>query len=134
MFKAVMEWVKSCDNCARCKSEHCASPGLLQPLPSPSQSWKHITMNFIKQLPGSKGKDTILVVVCRFSKYAHFIPLSHPFSATQVAKIFLDSVLKLHGIPRSIVSNRDKIFTSLFWKELFKLLGTSQCYSSAYHS
>lgn len=73
------------------------------------------------------------MVIYRFSKYAHFLPLAHPFFAINVSKVFVDSVVKLHGIPLSIDPDRDKIFTSLFWKELFKLLGTSLCYSLAYH-
>ncbi len=90
-------------------------------------------MDFIEHLPKSKGKDTILVVVCRFTKNGHFIPLTHPYSASTVAKLFLDQIFKLHGAPQSIVSDRDKIFTSLFWKELFKCLGTTLAFSTAYH-
>lgn len=73
------------------------------------------------------------MVICRFSKYAHFIPLAHPFSGRDIAKSFLDFAVKLHGVPLFIVSNRDKIFTSLFSKDLFKLLDITLCYSAAYH-
>lgn len=86
-------------------------------------------MDFIEQLLRLRGKDTVLLVICRFSKYAHFILLTHPFSARDVATFFLDFVAKLNGVPLSIVSNRDKVFISLFWKELFKLLSTKLCYS-----
>jgi hypothetical protein len=72
------------------------------------------------------------VVVDRFSKYAHFMPLKHPFSAPSVAQIFLDQVVKLHGLPKSIMSDRDKIFTSSFWTQLFKLMGTQLNLSTAY--
>lgn len=114
MFKAALDWIKICDICARCNHEHCASPGLLQPLLVPFQAWQHITMDFIEQLPKFGGKDTILVVICRFSKYAHFLSLTHPFSAAKVAKVFLISIIKLHGVPLSIVTNRDKVFISIF--------------------
>jgi hypothetical protein len=66
----------------------------------------------------------IFVVVDRFTKYAHFLPLKHPYTAQSVAKVFFNNVVKLHGLPKMIASDRDKVFTSIFWKELFKLLDT----------
>lgn len=105
----------------------------LQPLPIPTQAWQHITMDFVEQLPKSNGEDAILVVICRFTKYAYFLSLQHLFSAKTVAKLFLESITKLHGVPQSIVSDKDKIFTSLFWKNLFKMLGTKLAFSTAYH-
>lgn len=129
----VVQWVKKCDVCARCKPDNGAYPGLLQPLPVPSQAWSHISMDFIEGLPKSWGKNVILVVVDRLTKYAHFIALSHPYTAHTVAKAFLDVIYKLHGTPISIVTDRDKVFTSIFWKELFALMGTQLAMSTAYH-
>lgn len=103
--------------------ENTPYPDLLQPLEVPDQAWTHISMDFIKGLPESEGKNVILVVIDRFSKYTHYIALAHPYTAPSVAKIFLDNIVKLHGKPLSIVTDRDLIFTNLFWKELFKLMG-----------
>lgn len=92
---------------------------MLQPLPTPQGACQDLTMDSIEGLPKSDGYDTILVVVDRFSKYAHFIALKHPFSAMVVAQVFLDNIVKLHDVPKSMVSNRDKVFTSHFLKALF---------------
>ena len=81
-------------------------------------------MDFVGGLPKSKGIDTILVVVDRLSKYAHFYPLIHPFIAKQVVELFAREIIRLHGIPQSIVSDRAPIFMSGFWKELFRLQGS----------
>nr|GEX23665.1 reverse transcriptase [Tanacetum cinerariifolium] len=93
----------------------------------------HISMDFIEKLPTSHGKSPILVVVDRLRKYAHFIPLTHPFITSQVAQVFLDQVYKLHGLPESIVSDRDKVFLRNFWKALFAELKVKLKLSTAYH-
>jgi hypothetical protein len=90
-------------------------------------------MDFIEGLPRSGYANCLMVVVDRFSKFAHFIPLSHPFNAQQVAQLFLDNIYRLHGMPTHIISDRDRIFTSTFWRELFRLAHTQLCLSSAYH-
>jgi len=74
-------------------------------------------MNFIEGLPKSEGYNVILVMVDRFTKCAHFIPIKHPYTANTIARAVFDNVVKLHGLPKTIVSDRDKIFTSTFWKE-----------------
>lgn len=90
-------------------------------------------MDFIEVLPRSEGKDVILVVVDRFPKYNHFLALTHPFTDSQVAKLFLENVYKLHGLPETIVSDRDSIFLGNFWQDLFKTLGTTLYFSTSYH-
>ena len=90
-------------------------------------------MDFVEGFPRVGGKSMILTVVDRFSKMAHFIALSHPYSASSVARAFFDNIVRLHGFPCSIVSDRDTVFTSNFWEELFKLAGVTLLHSSAFH-
>jgi hypothetical protein len=110
----VKNFVKQCLVCQQAKHERTHPAGLLQPLPIPQGAWQDISMDFNEGLPKLEGYNYVLVVVDRFSKYAHFIPLSHPFTVRKVAKVILDFAVRLHGIHVSIVSDRDIIFTSHF--------------------
>ena len=92
MYKEIRTEVLQCDISRKCKDEHVAYPGLLQPLPIPQQSCSHITMDVIEGLPKFEGKDSILVVVDRYTTYAHFMSLSHPFGAPKIARIFMDHI------------------------------------------
>jgi len=131
--RLVREFVQGCTVCQRNKTEHLHPAGLLQPLPVPTSVWSDIAMDFIEDFPKVGGKSVVLTVVDRFSKYAHFIPLGHPYSANSVARAFFDEIVRLHGFPCSIVSDRDPVFTSEFWKELFRLAGVKLLLSSAFH-
>jgi hypothetical protein len=97
-------------------------PGLLNPLNIPKIKWSEINMDFIEGLPKSRSKDVILVVVDRLTKYAHFIPLSRPITVHQVATLFMTHIHKLHGFPKVIVTDRERIFQSNLWKEIFSAL------------
>ncbi|MED6210333.1 hypothetical protein PIB30_118622 [Stylosanthes scabra] len=133
MQKDIRSHVLSCKTCQQAKVENRVPAGLLKPLPIPAQVWEDISMDFIVSLSNSAGFSVILVVVDRLTKYAHFIPLKHDFTSKVVAETFINQIVKLHGFPRSIVSDRDRVFISKFWQQLFHLQGTQLAMSSAYH-
>jgi len=133
MKQQLRTFIRNCDICQRHKAEATKPAGLLQPLPIPEHIWSAISMDFIDGLPKSYGRTTIFVVVARFSKYDHFTPLKHPYTAPQVAQTFFEVIFLLHGIPTSIVCDRDPVFTGIFWRELLHLHGTKFNFSSAYH-
>ncbi|KAL8123831.1 hypothetical protein AgCh_011723 [Apium graveolens] len=129
----VGRWVRECGVCQEVKGENIKKHCLLQPLAIPQMPWRDIAMDFITGLPKSQGFEVIWVVVDRFSRYAHFLALQHPISAKSLAHTFFDHIYRLHGLPESIVSDRDSLFLSEFWRDLFKICGTKLCMSTAYH-
>ena len=133
MNTAVHHFISASSICQQAKPDRSKLPGLLQPLLVPDHAWKVISLDFIEGLPLSGSFNCILVVVDIFSKYAHFLALKHPFTAASEAKLFLSHVYKLHGMPQAIVSDRDRIFTSKLWQELFKLAKVDLRMSTAYH-
>ncbi|MCH88801.1 transposon Tf2-1 polyprotein, partial [Trifolium medium] len=133
MREDIKDYVQQCTICQQAKTVTSNPAGLLQPLPIPSQVWEDIAMDFITGLPNSGGFSVIMVVIDRLTKYSHFIAQKADYSSKSVAEAFMLNVAKLHGIPKSIVSDRDKVFTSGFWQQLFKLQGTSLAMSTAYH-
>ena len=133
MRKDVETFVKTCLICQQTKYATQATAGLLQPLPVPQQVWDELTMDFVVSLPESHGYTVIMVVVDRLSKYAHFGALPTNFNALRAAHLFVDIVVKHHGFPSNIISDRDKIFLSQFWSNLFQLSGTKLKHNTAYH-
>ncbi|KAF3631634.1 Photosystem II 5 kDa protein, chloroplastic [Capsicum annuum] len=113
MKTTIKDYVAACSVCQRNKAVNLSPAGLLQPLQLPNQIWSDISMDFIDGLPKSGGKTVLLVVVDRFSKYAHFSPLAYPYNASSIARIFFENIVRLHGIRESIVSDRDALFTIL---------------------
>jgi hypothetical protein len=133
MRRLVQDFVRSCITCQRYKSEHLLPAGLLMSLPVPTIVWADIGLDFIEALPRVNGKSVILSVVDRFSKYCHFIALAHPYTAETVAQAFFADIVHLHGMSQSIVSDRDPVFTSAFWRELMRLMGTKLHMTTAFH-
>jgi ribonuclease HI len=130
----IARFVAECDVCQRIKAEHQKPSGKLQPLPIPVWKWDEVGMDFITGLPRTKnGHDSIWVIVDRLTKVAHFIPVRTTFGEDKLAKLYIDRIVKLHGIPRRIVSDRGTQFTSRFLKKLHEALGTKLDFSPAYH-
>lgn len=119
----VVNLIQGCEVCQKANPEHIPYQGLLQPLPIPQHYGVLFLWIFVEKLPESEGHNPIMVIMDRLTKFAHFIPITHPISALRIAKLFVDHIYKLHGLPEAIVS--DKIFTSSLWQQLFKLLGAT---------
>lgn len=134
MKRDVAEFVARCFNFQQVKEE-CKHPsGLLQLILIPEWKWEVISMDFITGLPKTvKQHDSIMVIVDRLTKVTHFIPVKSTFSASDVAKVFIRDVVRLHGVPKKIVSDRDAKFNSKFWKELFTGLGIELAFSTTYY-
>ncbi|KAF1335621.1 Pol protein, partial [Globisporangium splendens] len=133
MYKWVRKYVRTCEICQRVKPSG-STQAPLRSLAVPSDSWKSVSMDFIFGLPrDTHGRNGILVFVDRFSKMVHLAPVSDKISAEKTAKVFVDVVFRLHGLPVEIVSDRDTRFTSKFWRALFGLLDTKLSMSTAAH-
>jgi hypothetical protein len=134
MKKEIVEYISICMECQKVKAEHRHPAGLLQPFPIHEWKWEVVTMDFITGLPRiGKLHDLIMVVVDKLTKVAHFIPLKTTHKATDVANIFVKEVVRLHGIPKTIVFNRDLKFTLNLWKGLFKGFRTNLDFSTTSH-
>jgi hypothetical protein len=133
----VKDYVCSCLSCARAKPTRHARFGELQPLPIPTGIWEDVTMDFITELPpstvGRQTYDSILVVVDRLSKMAHYIPTQGDLRAPELAETFNREIVRLHGPPKSIVSDRGVLFTSAYWSTFAACLGSRRLLSTAFH-
>ncbi|KAI3729831.1 hypothetical protein L6452_18502 [Arctium lappa] len=134
MKRDVAMYVSECLTCARVKAEHQKPSGLLQQPEIPQWKWDQISMDFVTKLPRTrKGHDAIWVIVDRLTKSAHFLPIREDFKMEKLAQLYIDEIVSRHGVPISIISDRDSRFTSRFWQIFQKALGTRLDLSTAYH-
>lgn len=134
MDEVILKYVTSCDACQRNKSSQQATMGPLMPLEIPTRPWQWVSMDLITNLPRSKsGNDAIVVWVCKLTKMVHYVACKTTVTAPQLATLFLREVVRLHGVPEAILSDRDPRFTANFWRSFWEQLGTTLTMSTAYH-
>jgi hypothetical protein len=134
MKKEVADFIAKCLECQKVKVEHRHLDDFLQPLPIPKWKWEVVTMYFITKLSRTNKKhDSIMVVVDKLTKAAHFIPIKLNHKETKIVDVYIREIARLHGIPKTIVFDRDPKFTSNFWKGLFNGFGTNLNFSTTYH-
>ena len=127
-------YVAKCLTCSKVKAEHQRPFGLLIQPKIPVWKWESIAMDFITKLPRTaRGHDSIWVIVDRLTKSAQFLPIRETYTVERLARIYIDEIVRLHGVPLDIISDRDSRFTSRFWQSLQAALGTRLNLSTAYH-
>ena len=134
MKSDIAEWVSKCLDYQKVKAEHQRPSGLLQPLEIPEWKWEQIAMDFVVGLPLTRGKcDVIWVIIDRLTKSAHFIPINERYSIDRLTNLYMKEIVVQHGVPVSIMSDRDPRFNSRFWRSFQECLGTKLNMSTAYH-
>src|SRR5207247_901585 len=134
MKREIARYIAECDVCQLIKADHLKSAGQLQPLAIPSWKWEDIHMHFIVGLPRTqKGYDSIWVIVDRLTKIAYFIPVKTAYPTKTYAELYISRIVCLHGVPKTITSDRGPQFVARFWEQLQESLGTKLIHSSAYH-
>jgi hypothetical protein len=130
----IAEYVSGCDTCQRIKASHQKTACQMQPLSIPAWKSDDISMDFIVGLPPTPRKhDSIWVIVDQLTKTAHFIPVHTTYSAERYAEIYVDLIVRLHGVPKTILSDRGTQFVARFWAQVYESLGTKLTHSSSYH-
>ena len=125
MKRDIATYVSKCLTCQQVKAKHQVSFGLLNPIPIPQWKWDNITMDFVFGFPLTQKKhDSVWVIINKLIKSTHFLPVQLDYSMDRLAELYVNEIVRLHGIPLSIVSDRDPLFISRFWKELQSALGT----------
>jgi len=129
----IKRFIKNCDTCQRTKLVRHAPYRFLQPKEAPDRPWKSIAMDFITVLPKSEGYDTILVVIDRLTKMSHFIPCLKDLDARQFVNLFMKEIVRLHGLPHNIITDRGTLFSSDLWKEAKRKVAIQRRLSTAFH-
>ena len=134
MERHVGDFVRRCLMCQQVKAEHQRPAGLLQPLEVAEWKWEHVTMDFVTHLPRTpQGHDAVWVIVDRLMKSAHFLAVRMTFTLERFCLLYIREIVRLHGVPVSIVSDRDPRFTVHFWKSFQKAMSTRLTMSTAFH-
>ncbi|KAL1937390.1 hypothetical protein VTO73DRAFT_13796 [Trametes versicolor] len=133
MSRDIERFCTTCGACQMSKTSNAMPTGLLHSMPIPAYPWQSVGMDFVGPFPDAGGFNYMLVVICRLTSMVHLIPCRVTDSAATVASYYLNEVVRLHGLPESIVSDRDSKFTSVFWKEVHRLLGTKLLMSTSFH-
>ena len=133
IYLDVMVFCRSCKRCQQSKSLTICPFGLLHGLPIPSKPWESIAMDFIGPFPEINGYNYLWVIICRFTSMTHLVPVNTSTKATELSWLFVIEVVRLHGLPASIVSDRDSKFTSRWWREVHRLLGIKLLMSTSFH-
>jgi hypothetical protein len=129
----VEQYCKTCPVCQMTKSSTQRVPGLLHSLPIPTRPWGSIGMDFVGPFPESNGHDYLWVVICRLTSMVHLVPIKTTTTASELAWLYIREIVRLHGLAETIISDRDSKFTSKFWRETHKLLGTKLLMSTSFH-
>jgi hypothetical protein len=133
MSKSATTFCKTCEACQQAKGSSQRPAGKLHPLPIPMKPWDSIVMDFVGPFPESRGFNYLWVIICRMTSMVHLVPVTINVTATELSWKHLREIVRLHGLPSSIVSDRDSKFTSRWWKELQQILGTRLLMSTSFH-
>ena len=133
MGRDIEKFCLSCGPCQMSKTSNQLKPGLLHNLPVPSRPWQSIGMDFVGPFPECQGYDYLWVIICRLTNQTHLIPITVRTTASTLAWYYIRDIVRLHGMPESIVSDRDSKFTSKFWRELHRAMGTKLLMSTSFH-
>jgi hypothetical protein len=133
MTADIHEFCQTCELCQQAKGTNTKPVGKLHPLPVPTKPWDSIEMDFIGPFPKSRGYNYLWVIICRMTSMVHLIPIHMRMKASELSWIYRQEIIRLHGLPSSIVSDRDSRFTSKWWKELYRILETKFLMSTSYH-